>query len=301
MEDKNNNQNNQDNNGKEKVSEQSVFDTLKEQRRQRKHEELEFESSMTRKIAEEKEKRRQEYEKKLHQEKIELLRMKQNNSDESEILPVNQEEEKIELTIGQKIRSFFYLNKWWLGLAAIFIFIAGFLIYDYVTKENADMIILFFAESEDMDKIAVRDYMGTFCDDFNNDGDIIPDLYYMPYTGDDQKDYSSGASTKIMAEMQSAEAMIVICNDKAGETIDPDSTLVNLEELYPDNSHVKKYGFYLKDSKFAEKIGYAGDIADDLYLGIRKPQELAWVSKEEMQKVYDNAVIVLDKMIQDLT
>jgi len=284
-----------------KVGEQSVFDTLKEQRKQRKHEQLEFESQMTRHIAEEKEKQRLEYEKKLREEKIELLRMKQNDSQESDILPVEEQEPQTERTLGQKISSFFYLNKWWLGLFLIFGLIAGFLIYDYATKKNPDTIILFFADNDDIDKLALKDYIEPFCDDFNDDGKIIPDVYYIPYTGNDQKDYSSGTSTKLMAEMQSAEAMIVICDKKCDEVIEPDYSLVNLENLYPDNPNIKKYGFYLKNSKFAEKLGYSGTVSDDLYIGIRKPQELAWASQEEMQEVYEQSIIVLERIIQDLT
>ena len=304
MENNNNNKKNlpeNNNDDKIKVGEQSVFDTLREQRKQRKHEQLEFESQMTRQIAEEKQKQRQEYEKKLQQEKIELLRMKQNNSSESDIIPTEESEEAVERTLGQKISSFFYLNKWWLGLFLMFGLIAGFLIYDYVTKKNPDTVILFFEDNDDIDKLALRDYIEPFCEDFNGDGKIIPDVYYIPYTGDEQKDYSSGTSTKLMAEMQSAEAMIVICNEKSNEAISPEYTLVNLETIYPDNPHVKKYGFYLKDSKFAEKVGYTGIIDDDVYLGIRKPAEMAWASEKEMRKAYDEAVIVFDRMIQDLT
>lgn len=301
MEDKNKKNIPENNDDKISVGEQSVFDTLKEQRKQRKHEQLELESQMTRKIAEEKQKQRLGYEKKLQQEKIELLRMKQNNSNESDIIPTEETEETPERTLGQKISSFFYLNKWWLGLLAMFGIIAGFLIYDYVTKKNPDTVILFFEDNDDIDKLALRDYIQPFCEDFNDDGKIIPDVYYIPYTGDDQKDYSSGTSTKLMAEMQSAEAMIVICNEKSAEAISPEYALVNLEELYPDNPHVKKYGFYLKDTEFAEKIGYSGTIDDDVYIGIRKPMKTAWASEKDMQKVYDESIIVFDRIIQDLT
>ena len=77
--------------------------------------------------------------------------------------------------------------------------------------------------------------------------------------------------------------------------------LVNLEELYPDNPNVKKYGFYLKDTKFAEKIGYSGIVDDDVYIGIRKPADTTWASQKDMQKVYDESIIVLDRIIKDLT
>ena len=233
MED-NNKKNSPNNDDKISVGEQSVFDTLKQQNKQRKHEQLEFESQMTRQIAEENQKQRLAYEKKLQQDKIELLKMKQNKSDDNNNNNSEEQEEAVERTIGQKISSFFYLNKWWLGLFAMFALIAGFLIYDFATKKNPDTVILFFYENDDMDKLALRDYIEPFCEDFNDDGKIIPDVYYIPYTGDDAKDYSSGTSTKLMAEMQTDEAMIVICNKKCDDVISPEYNLVNLEELYPD-------------------------------------------------------------------
>lgn len=300
MED-NNKKNSPNNDDKISVGEQSVFDTLKQQNKQRKHEQLEFESQMTRQIAEENQKQRLAYEKKLQQDKIELLKMKQNKSDDNNNNNSEEQEEAVERTIGQKISSFFYLNKWWLGLFAMFALIAGFLIYDFATKKNPDTVILFFYENDDMDKLALRDYIEPFCEDFNDDGKIIPDVYYIPYTGDDAKDYSSGTSTKLMAEMQTDEAMIVICNKKCDDVISPEYNLVNLEELYPDNPNVKKYGFYLKDTKFAEKIGYSGIVDDDVYIGIRKPADMAWASQKDMQKAYDESIIVLDRIIKDLT
>ena len=256
---------------------------------------------MTRQIAEENQKQRLAYEKKLQQDKIELLKMKQNKTDDNNNNNSEEQEEAVERTIGQKISSFFYLNKWWLGLFAMFALIAGFLIYDFATKKNPDTVILFFYENDDMNKLALRDYIEPFCEDFNDDGKIIPDVYYIPYTGDDAKDYSSGTSTKLMAEMQTDEAMIVICNKKCDDVISPEYNLVNLEELYPDNPNVKKYGFYLKDTKFAEKIGYSGIVDDDVYIGIRKPADTTWASQKDMQKVYDESIIVLDRIIKDLT
>lgn len=101
--------------------------------------------------------------------------------------------------------------------------------------------------------------------------------------------------------MQSAEAMIIIGNKKLEEAISPEDTLVNLEELYPDNPYVKGYGFYLRNTDLAEKINYSGKLDSDVYIGIRKPKKLAWATQEEMQEVYDDAIIVLDKIIRDLT
>ena len=88
MEDKNNMQNNSDD--KEKATDKSVFEVVREQQKQRRLEQLKFESEMTEKIADEQAKQRRTYEKQLHNEKIELIRMKQGEVEESDIIPVNQ-------------------------------------------------------------------------------------------------------------------------------------------------------------------------------------------------------------------
>lgn len=300
MEDKNNIQNNSDD--KEKATDKSVFEVVREQQKQRRLEQLKFESQMTEKIADEQAKQRRTYEKQLHNEKIELIRMKQGEVKESDIIPVNQQDAVIELTFWGKISNFIYHNKWWLGIGVILAIIAGILIYDLATKKNPDVIVLMFEDNEEIGRnLELNNYIQQFCEDFNGDGEILSDVYYIPYTGNETADYSSGTSTKIVAEMQSAEAVIIIGHKKLENAIVPENTLTDLEKLYPDNPYVKEYGFYLRDTDLAEKINYSGKIDSDVYLGIRKPKEVAWASQEEMQEVYDKGIIVFDRIIEDLS
>jgi hypothetical protein len=104
-----------------------------------------------------------------------------------------------------------------------------------------------------------------------------------------------------MAEMQNADAMIVISGKVADEAFSPEVTLTDLETLYPDNPNVRGYGFYLKNTDFAEKIGYEGEIDEEMFIGIRKISKVQWASIEEMQEAYDEAFPAFEKIIEDLS
>lgn len=171
MEDKKNKNNS---NEKEKATEKSVFEVVREQQKQKRHEQLKFESEMTEKIADEQAKKRQEYEKQLRDEKIELIRMKQGVVEESSIIPTDVEEVREKLTLGGKISNFFYHNKWWLGIGTLLLIIAGFLVYDLATKKNPDVIVLMFEDNDEIGRnLDLNNYVLQFCEDFNGDGKII--------------------------------------------------------------------------------------------------------------------------------
>ena len=183
-----------------------------------------------------------------------------------------------------------------------FVALGGYLIYDLVTKTDPDIVILYIdnnAEIAYSEKFT--DYLQNLCGDINDDGKAVASVYYIPYTGVEYTDYNSGSTTKLIAEMQNADAMLVISGKMADDAISPDITLVDLETIYPDNPHVKKYGFYLKDTSFAEKIGYSGEIDDELFLGIRAVAPVQWADEEEMQESYDKAIVILDMLIKDLS
>ena len=48
----------------------------------------------------------------------------------------------------------------------------------------------------------------------------------------------------------------------------------NTNSWYPEDSHVREYGYYLRYTDFAQKIGYSeGRLDRDLCLSLRKPTE----------------------------
>lgn len=279
----------------------SVFKVAKGFKEQQEAEKKLAEQRMAERIAQKEKEKQEAYEKQLRDEKIELIRLKQGEIEQSEILSESKEE-KVKLPFFKRISNFFYHNKWWLGIGVFFVALGGYLIYDLVTKTDPDVVILYIDNSAEIAySEKFTDYLQNLCGDINDDGKAAASVYYIPYTGVEYTDYNNGSTTKLIAEMQNADAMLVISGKMADDAISPDITLVDLETLYPDNPHVKKYGFYLKDTSFAEKIGYSGEIDDELFLGIRAVAPVQWADEEEMQESYDKAIVILDMLIKDLS
>ena len=233
-------------------------------------------------------KEREKYGEQLEADKRELIRLKQGIASDSDTI-FEEKQEKRHYTLRQRIGNFFYHNKWWLGIAAFFAVVIGVLIYDDVTTVEPDMIILqLSADSE----LALRtegtaQYFEQFVPDLNGDGQVKVAVYCIPVTNDpnNSTNYYNGDSSKLVVEMQSSSAMLV---------------LADLSQQFSDNPLVSGYSFDLTKTDFLKKIGYEGEL-DDLYLGIRKVQKLMFATEEKMQASYDQAFPVLEQVISDLS
>ncbi len=303
MKDKDNNNISPQADDEEKIHvSKSVFKSAKELQQQRMNE-LEQQQRMLEKQAEEREKKkRQAYERRILQEKKELLRMKQEQTEESEIIDTKPEE-KVELSFWKKITNFFYHNKWWLGLAVFFVCVGAFLIYDLVSRENPDLTVMIVAENDIVgNSEGLKDYLEGFTEDLNGDGEVTVSVHYVPYSDNYRKNYANGTDTKLTVEFQSANAMIVIGNSKLYSIMRADQVFVNLDELFPDNKHTDSVAFKLKDTAFAEKISVTDEaVTDDMFICLRMPQALMYTDEEEMQEAYDRDFPVFEKIIADLS
>ncbi len=248
---------------------------------------------------------RENYERRLEEDKVELLKLKQGVISNSERLREEADEKK-HYSVWQKIRNFIYHNKWWLGFTVFFAAIAAFLVYDTVTTTKADVMLMVLSNDDElaMHYSSIEKYFNDEVDDYNDDGKKCADLLYIPISDNEEANnmgmYESNLN-KLASEFQMGETMLVLADSKSAELIMAEDTLVNLEELYPDNPNIKGYGFYLKNTEFASLIGYTeGNIPDDLYIGIRKVTKTL-TSEKSMQEHYDNAMKLLDKMITELS
>ena len=182
--------------------------------------------------------------------------------------------------------------------------VIGVLIYDDVTTVEPDMIILqLSADSE----LALRtegtaQYFEQFVPDLNGDGQVKVAVYCIPVTNDpnNSTNYYNGDSSKLVVEMQSSSAMLVLADSACKDTIMPEQTFQDLSQQFSDNPLVSGYSFDLTKTDFLKKIGYEGEL-DDLYLGIRKVQKLMFATEEKMQASYDQAFPVLEQVISDLS
>lgn len=252
----------------------------------------------------EREKRKREaYERRLMEEKRELLRLKQGETQESELIPEDVEEEQTKLSFGKKISNFFYHNKWWLGIGAVFIFITCFLIYDLINREDPDLVVMVVADNVAVgNSQGLSDYFEQFTEDFNDDGEVIVNVYYIPYSQSAQKNYANGTDTKLTAEFQSANSMIVIGGELFAKSFKPEEIFIPLEEKFPDNPNVDTLYFSLENTDFASKIGITDDaLGDGLFMAFRMVQPRLYADEEEMQETFNKDFPVFEKVVADLT
>ena len=286
-----------------KEKKQSIFETVRQVDENEKRK-LEEKKAAAAKIEKRK---REQYNKTLAEERVELLKIKQGLITESDKIDLSPDDEK-QYTFWEKIKNFVYHNKWWLGITTFFVLIAAFLVYDTLTTTKSDINIMLLCDDTELytHYQDIGKYFDSLTEDYNNDGENYANVLYIQISDDENANTKSLSPydsnlTKLSSEFQMGETMLVIADKKSADLIIPDETLINLEELYPDNPNIKGYGFYLKGTDFASEIGYEeNDIPDDLYIGVRKVDKNLSSAKKTKEN-YDHALIMLENVINDLS
>lgn len=244
---------------------------------------------------------RKAYEEQLRQERLELIRLKQGVIEESETIH-EEHEEPPHYTFGERVGNFLYHNKWWLGIACFFAFVIGFLIYQTVTTVRPDLIVLLLVHDDYLNADCneqIGQLFEQYIGDENGDGKVVCDVYYIPASDETaERSGYTGDSTKLFAEFQIAEACIVISDEGADQFIVPEHTLYDLEEDFGDYAETDGVRFYLRDTAFADDIGWTdGKLDADIYIGIRAVRETL-DSKEKMQETFDISYPALRQFIE---
>ena len=281
----------------EKQKEKSVLEIAREMEAQQRQQ---AEKLLAEKRLKE-EQERQNYEEQLKEEKKELLKLKQGVIDSSETIHEEQEQQK-KYTFGEKVANFVYLNQWWLWIAGIFLVLVGILVWQIVTTVKPDMIILLVSDNDYFSAACsegIEELFERYIDDENGDGKISVDVYYMPASASrSENDNYTGDQTKLFAEFQLGEAVLIISDADADELIVPENNLDNLEKAFGNYRETQGVRFFLKDTNFAEYLEWDEPFDEDIYIGIRKVKKTL-DSEEEMQEVYDISFPALEKFVEE--
>ncbi len=237
-------------------------------------------------------------------DKRELLKLKQGLIEESETIQ-EEKRETVELHGWKKVSNFFYHYKWHVVVAAFFIFVAGFLIYDLVKKEHGDIRVLVVVKEGAIAKqtnYKTQDFELAFekyCPDFDDSGYVHVDVYNIDLSENIDPDYMLASVTKLTGEISYGEAQMYIMDTPALESIitdDDTSGFVNLEEMYPDNPQIDGVFYKLKDSEFAYMSNYVEACPEDLFIVIRRTTEVT-ANKERAEAAQVKALEVFDNII----
>lgn len=288
-----------------------ILQTIKEVNQKEIDEQLRREEEEKIKRESEEAKEREAYEKTLKNDRLELLKMKQGIAHEE----IKKEEEpKKQYTFFQKIENFMYLNKLYVILGAVFLFIAGFIIVDLVTREEPDVGLLGITGDT---YLSFNDSMTEFRDfcqenmtiDVNKDKKHIFYIYDIPLVNNGY--YEDVNQAKYVALLSTNDTMLILANDAMDERVTSFTELEDLSKLFPDNPNIQGTKFYLKNTKlmkdvflkdyleqqesYGKKITAEEYLKDDTtYICLRKVNdELSTKKKNEMQKYYDAALEVL--------
>ncbi len=284
-----------------KPKEKSVLEIAREMEAQQRQAEAETAEKAAELYRQKEEERKAAYEKQLREERIELMRLKQGVIEESETLHEEQAEQK-KYTLREKISNFIYHNKWWMGLAGFFVFVTGFIVYTTVTQVKPDLVVLLVSDDDTFNAMCAPNISTLFekyVGDENGDGKVSVDVYYIPASDESalQSGYT-GDTTKLFAEFQMGDSLIVISDKAADEFIVPHSTLDDLEPALGQFTQTEDFRFYLSDTKFAEAVGWEETLDEDIYIGIRKVKD-TFEFKKDMQKNYDIAFPALVKFAEE--
>ncbi|MDY2509178.1 MAG: hypothetical protein SOW15_00050 [Ruminococcus callidus] len=287
---------------KKKEKGKSFLETMREIDAKEQQQEEAREAAIQQQLAEKEKREKEAYAEKIRQDRIELMRLKQGVITESDRIH-EEAESKPKLPLGKKISNFFYHNKWWLGITCVLVLLFGYMAYQEITKVDPDFVVMVLTDNEQLQKKSqeLQAYFESFISDENGDGKKVVSIYCIPVTDDiNDMDYYTGNATKLSTQMQMAAGVMLLTDAKANDYISAEDTLVNLEALYPNDSHVREYGYYLRYTDFAQKIGYTGGKLDrDLCISLRTPKK-TYDSLEEMQESYAIAENVLQQVMADL-
>lgn len=309
-EEKNNEIKNDESGEKTEVSGKvSVLENMRRINEKQHREELEAEAEREKERAEKERLERERYEKKLERDRIELMKLKQGIISDEDI-PHEAEPVK-EYTAWEKIGNFFYHNKMPLIIGAVIVLLAVFLIRDVVTNKKPDVAIMIMASDSELDFRTgdIEKLLEPYCEDFNGDGEVYVRVSYLPAVySDDNLDayFNQSAQTKLMAEFQSGDSIIVIADadtchtvgiDTVSENGNPvDPILVDMRTIYPDDKNCIELGYMLSGTNFAEDIKYTA-MSDSLFIGFRLPREALGVNMEKFTANYNNALKLWDNYL----
>lgn len=274
-------------------TEKTLFETARELEEKQRQRQAENEQ----RIRAQEEKERNEYAKKLHQERIELIRLKQGlAADKSQDV---QPDSPPKYTFREKLSNFIYHNKWWLGIAVFSVALVSYLIYDLVTRVTPDLTVMLLSYGELGSYTQnIAEIFEECTEDINGDGKVYVQVLYLPCSEEfDQNatmDYAMSITTKMNVEFQSGTSAIIISDKAADEKLDINLLMDDLSsgDIPADNGK-----YYLDDTSFAEKISYEGELPDGLYIGLRAPFHEASYA-DTLLKTIENSKPVLNKLIE---
>lgn len=222
-----------------------------------------------------------EEEKARHLDKVAMLKAKQRideNSDQADTSTETEEKQSryTQLHGWEKVKNNLYYSRWFIIVGLLLIGVFGYGIYDLVTKEKADMRVIFLVAGDDPSsymrvqdvELAVEKYLP----DFNGDGNIHAEVYFINVSENQAPDLYTSGQTKFISEFNSEEGQLYLV-DKTALDLMEDLTrsktyLTELSDKIDESSlTADKRNFPIKNTEFARLIHWEDN--ESIFLAVR--------------------------------
>ena len=271
----------------------SFMDVYREVNERERAEELKRQSELEAARAERERKERDRYAEKLRQEKLELLKLKQGVISEEDI-PSEVKAER-HYTVWERVSNFFYHNKMYIIIGTAIFLILAFLVYDLVTRVKPDVTVMIIAKDDSFQFYTenIELVLERYCEDYNGDGKVDVRVFYAPAVmSESQTDLYTRQSdqTKLVAEFQSGDTVIIIADMEACEEIGAtEGVFSDLSEVFPDDENVAELGYMLSGTNLAEDMEYPA-LSGELFAAFREPHGGIGINEEKFRTNYEHAV-----------
>jgi hypothetical protein len=240
------------------------------------------------------------YAKKVAEDRVELLKIKQGIGPGED---VKQETPPKEYTFKEKVSNFWYHNKYVVLVTALLLLAAGFFVHDIFFRTQPDLKAIIIANDQNFGMLydEFAEVLAHYTPDFNGDGKIYVQAQYLPgVMSPDNRDvnYQQAVEAKLFAEFSSSDSVMIFADRATVEALGiTDGVFTPADSLFPNDPNAGTIGYNLSGTDFAEKIGYP-ELSPDIFVAFRTPRE-SYNGIEEFEKNFNNAVEVWNNFLSN--
>lgn len=222
--------------------------------------------------------------------KIELMKLKQGIIESSDI--VKEDEKTVyKQSFGEWISNVWFRSKWIIIFAVFVVFAFSYIIYDQVSKTKPDITVLVLSSNYNLyyRTEELESFLGQYCDDLNGDGEVYVQVYNISTDYTDAS-MSTSSQAQLMSQLQSGENIILICDSES------DFTMHDFTDEF-QSDRFTELGLTLNCELVRTALKWEA-MTDDVYIGMREPTALFSTSLEGMQKNYDEAYVMFERIVE---
>jgi hypothetical protein len=240
-----------------------------------------------------------ERDRRLAEERRELLKMKAGIADETEIADITEKPPEKVLTAKEKVANFWYHEKGVVIISVLAACVLFYLVYNTVTRVDPDVKILLNAKDGALDYYSsqMEAALAPYCPDFNGDGKVYVEIIYTPppdATGLDPS-YVQAMSAKLFMEFSSDSTIIVLIEPDSAKALDvTEDVFDDPAEWFSDSADITKLGYKVSATNLSSDLGYSLD--PELAAAFRFPKQ-GMGNYDTFEQNYKNAHIFWQNFI----